>query len=533
MIAKPEYLKASKASDIPTSPGRVLYRSLEILPGALAWATILGIFAASRFGPIGASFFVIAFDIYWLFKTVFLSLHLRAGYAQMRRHLKTDWMAKLKELEIRNSKLEISQWSDIHHLIILPFYQEPYEVLRHALQAILANTYPKDRMMVVLGVEERAGPPARAIADRIQAEYGARFSRFLVAVHPQNIAGELAGKGSNETYAARRAKAELVDPSAVPYERVIVSSFDIDTVVPPQYFAILTYHYLTVSKPLHSSYQPIPVYSNNIWDAPAFSRVVAVSGTFWQTMQQSRPERLTTFSSHSMPFKSLVEMDYWHTRNVSEDSRIFWKFLLFADGDWRVQPLYYPVYMDANVAPTLWQTAKNVYKQQRRWGWGVENVPYLLFGFLHNPKMPLRRKLYFAFNQLEGFWSWATNALIIFFLGWLPILIGSDQFNTTLLAYNLPKLTRWIMTLAMVGLVTSAYISTRLLPPRPPGHPVRKYAWMVLQWAMLPLTITIFGALPGLEAQTRLLLGRYMGFWVTPKYREQKPAFKAQPQLTD
>ena len=526
MAAKADYLKAGKASDIPTAGGRALYRAFEILPGALAWITIGGIFAASRFAPVWASFFVIAFDIYWLLKTVFLSFHLRAGFRKMQEHLKTDWLAKLRQSangkaqSVNNDlRLTLSDWQEIYHLIILPFYREPHEVLRHGLEAIAANTYPKDRMMVVLGVEERAGPDALAVARRLEAEFGARFAKFLVALHPADLPSELAGKGSNETFAARKAKAELIDAADIPYERVIVSAFDSDTVAPPDYFAILTYHYLTAAKPLRSSFQPIPVYNNNIWDAPAFSRVVAVSGTFWQTMQQARPERLATFSSHSMPFKALAEMDFWPTNLVSEDSRIFWQSLLFYDGDYRVVPLYYPVYMDANVAPTLTKTAEHVYKQQRRWGWGIENVPYILFGFLNNKKIPLRRRFYFSFNQLEGFWSWATNAFIIFLLGWLPILIGSNEFNTTLLAYNLPKLTRWIMGLAMVGLVTSAYISTRLLPSRPPGRPVRAYLWMILQWALLPVTILTFGSLPGLEAQTRLMFGRYMGFWVTPKFR--------------
>ena len=536
MIVKSAYLKAARAADIPTPSGRTVYRALEILPGALAWATILGIFAASRFAPAAASFFIIAFDLYWLFKTVFLSVHLRAGFRKMQEYVKTDWMAKLHELKIENSKLKISHWDDIYHLIILPFYKEPYAVLAHGLEAILANTYPKDRMLVVLGCEERAGPEARAVAERLKAAYGGRFFKFLVTVHPKDLPGELAGKGSNETWAARRAKAELVDPLGIPVERVVVSSFDIDTVVPPDYFAILTYHYLTAAHPLRSSYQPIPVYNNNIWDTPAFARVVAVSGTFWQTMQQSRPERLATFSSHSMSLPALLEMDFWPTNLVSEDSRIFWQSLLFYDGDYRVVPLYYPVYMDANVAPTAWQTAKNVYRQQRRWGWGVENVPYLLFGFLQNRAIPLRRRIYFAFNQLEGFWSWATNALIIFFLGWLPIVIGPRDFGTSVLAYNLPWLTRWIMTVAMVGLVTSAYLSWRILPPRPAGKPWRASLWMLLQWALLPLTIITLGSLPGLEAQTRLMLGCYMGFWVTPKYREKEKALvteTAQVELSD
>lgn len=540
MLSKSDYIKAGKASDIPTSSGRILYRAFEILPGTLAWITIAGIFAASRWAPTFASIFIIAFDVYWLFKTVFLSLHLRAGFNLMRRNLKTDWMAKLEGLKderqmtkasgVNFSALGVRHWSDIHHLIIRPFYKEPYEVIAHSLESIAACSYPKEKMIVVLGVEERAGPEAMALAEKIRQEFGARFFQFLVTSHPADIPGELAGKGSNETYALRQAKEKIIDVLNIPQERVIVSSLDIDTVLPTDYFAILTYSYLTAARPLRSSYQPIPVFNNNIWDAPAFSRIVAISGTFWQTIQQSRPERLATFSSHSMPLKALVEMDYWHTNIVSEDSRIFWQSLLFYDGDYRVVPLYYPVYMDANIAPTLLETAKNVYKQQRRWGWGIENVPYLLFGFVNNKKIPLRRRIYFAFNQLEGFWSWATNAIIIFFLGWLPVALGSNEFSTTLLAYNLPRLTRWIMTLSMVGLATSAYISTRLLPPRPKEKPARMRLWMILQWLLLPVTINLFGSFPGLEAQTRLLLGRYMGFWVTPKYRRNSETAEAQPR---
>ncbi|OHA09818.1 MAG: hypothetical protein A3A44_03305 [Candidatus Sungbacteria bacterium RIFCSPLOWO2_01_FULL_60_25] len=520
MLPKSIYLRAGKAADIPNRSGKFVYRLLELAPGLLSWATIIGIFIASRFTPVLASFFVIAFDIYWLFKTVFLSLHLRAGHRKMREHLAIDWMIKLRELDPKtfHPELKTKNWKDIYHLVIRPFYRESYEVICAGLDSMLASSYPKDRMILVLGVEERAGPEARAIAERIRREYGEKFFRIMVAVHPGDIPGELAGKGANETWAARRAKEELIDPLGIPSERVIVSSLDIDTVVLRDYFAIVTYHYLTAAKPLRSSYQPIPVYNNNIWDTPSFARVVAVSGTFWQTMQQARPERLATFSSHSMPLRALVEQNFWQTNIVSEDSRIFWSSLLFYDGDYRAIPLYYPVYLDANVGPNVWETAKNVYKQQRRWGWGVENVPYLLYGFSQNRNIPRRRKWYYAFNQLEGFWSWGTNAFIIFFLGWLPIWLGSSAFGSTLLAYNLPRFTRWIMTASMIGIVTSAVIATRMLPPRPAGKPARMYLWMALQWLLMPLTIIFFGSVPGLEAQTRLLFGRYMGFWVTPKF---------------
>ena len=236
-------------------------------------------------------------------------------------------------------------------------------------------------------------------------------------------------------------------------------------------------------------------------------------------MQQARPERLTTFSSHSMSFKSLVEVDFWQTNIVSEDSRIFWNSLLRFNGDYRVIPLFYPVSMDANLASTFTNTAKNVYRQQRRWTWGVENIPYILFGFLKNKYIPLKQKLHIIFVQLEGFWSLATNPLLIFLLGWLPLILGGQEFNTAIIAYNLPRITRTLMTIAMLGLIGSAIISIKLLPPRTKEKPRFWWASMTLQWLLIPITIIFFGSIPGLDAQIRLMLGKYMGFWVTPKHR--------------
>jgi hypothetical protein len=177
--------------------------------------------------------------------------------------------------------------------------------------------------------------------------------------------------------------------------------------------------------------------------------------------------------------------------------------------------------MDANMAPTFWGTMKNIYKQQRRWGWGVENIPYMLEGFSKDKTIPGAKKRYWAFNSIEGFHSWATNALIIFALGWLPLALGGRHFGHSILSYNLPHITRFIVTLSMVGVASSAILSVMLLPKKPGGLGITDYLIFVLQWALMPFTLIIFGAFPGLEAQTRLMLGgKYkLGFWVTPKGR--------------
>jgi len=58
------------------------------------------------------------------------------------------------------------------------------------------------------------------------------------------------------------------------------------------------------------------------------------------------------------------------------------------------------------------------------------------------------------------------------------------------------------------------------LPPRPAGTRVHAYFTMLIQWALLPITLIIFGSIPAIDAQTRLMLGKYLGFHVTAKMRK-------------
>ncbi|MFH1347036.1 MAG: glycosyltransferase family 2 protein [Spirochaetota bacterium] len=500
-------------------------RFFEILPGALAWITIILMFLLSWLTPVWVAIFIILFDIYWLLKTVYLSIHLRTSFKKIRGNLKINWLERLRTITINNDNKIKGQWSDIYHLIILPMYKEQYEVVRESFDALAKTNYPKDKIIVVLAPEERAGEKTRETAEKIENEFNDKFFKFLTIFHPADLPDEIIGKGSNQNWAAKETKKLIIDPLKIPYENILLSVFDVDTQVPFDYFGRLTYVFLTCKNPQRSSFQPVPLFLNNIFQAPALARVIAFSSTFWHMIQQSRSECQTTFSSHSMPFKAIVEIGFWHKNVVSEDSRIFWQCYLHYGGDWRVEPLYYPISMDANVASTFWETMINQYKQQRRWGWGCENIPYFLEGFRKDSagekRISAGKKLYWTFNILENFHSWATNTLMIFALGWLPLYLGGANFNFTLLSYNLPQVTKFIMTLAMVGVVSSAILSIILLPPKPKWFEKRHYIFYVFQWFLMPVTLILFGAIPGLEAQTRMMLGGKfrLGFWITPKHR--------------
>ena len=124
-----------------------------------------------------------------------------------------------------------------------------------------------------------------------------------------------------------------------------------------------------------------------------------------------------------------------------------------------------------------------------------------------------------ALECIEGHWSWAVAPIIIFLAGWLPLFLGGQAFSSTLVSYNLPLFTSRLLTLAMLGLVLSAFISIQILSPTRPEYGRWKMAMTALQWALFPFTMIFFTAFPALDAQLRLLVGRYMGFWTTPKFR--------------
>ncbi|TSC73157.1 MAG: hypothetical protein G01um101438_180 [Parcubacteria group bacterium Gr01-1014_38] len=559
----------------------LLRRTLESIPGLLVWGTLVGLTVLAFTQPLLVAVFLIFYDFYWLVRALHVATNLIASYRTLRRMRGTDWIARLQllddprralevvdarirdverqvaetsgserqrsgktlrqELLFRNDLLrlrrpddqwptDVPRWTDILHVVILPTYKEPLLLLTQSLDALAAAIYPKERLWVIVALEERAGEHAAVVQRALEARYKNTFGRFLTTVHPDGIPGERQVKSANASYAARVVQ-QLLDAGGIPYEQVLISNFDADTVPSPEYFGVLTYTYLVTADRLRCSYQPLPLYHNNIWEAPAFTRVISTNSTFWILIQFARSERMVTYSSHAMPFRALVDAGFWDPTVVSEDSRIFWQAYVHYQGAYRTVPMDATVSMDVTCAPTLVQTFINQYKQKRRWAWGIENFPFIAKAFLQRSAIPVRERFLRAGAMLEAWHSWATAALILAFLGWIPVLFGNVEFQRTVLAFNLPRVTRTLLTIGMVGLILNATLSLLLLPPAPPGTPRRRYLWMVFQWVLTPIITSVLGALPAVDAQTRLLLGTYLGFWVTPKVRVEPMRVRA-PLLT-
>lgn len=483
---------------------------MEVIPGLLIWLTFIFGILFSFIQPLWVIYFIILFDLFWVLRLLYFIFFLLSSWKKYRHDTRVDWMSRLRELP---------GWERNYHLIFFPTYGEPLEVLENTFSELSRVNYPLDKVIVVLGGEARKKEDFLEKARIIEEKYGDKFYKFMYTVH-ELMPDEIPGKGSNLNYMGRRAK-KWIDEQGIDYENIIVSSFDVDTVTHPNYFANLAYLYMTVPDPTHASYQPVALFGNNIWDAHSIVRISAFGTTFWLLSELARPDRLWTFASHSMSFKMLTDVGFWQKDIVTEDTRIFLQGLMRYSGDYRVVPIHLPVSMDAVTGENVWEASKNLYKQQRRWAWGVEHISYLFSNFRRDKKIPFRTKVKFMWNHIEGMYTWAVAPVLIFVLGYLPLIVGEGIAESQALFQNAPYTLEMLMRIAMVGMFISAILSLTMLPPKPKKQPRHKYLIMLLQWLLLPISFVAFGSLPAIDAQTRLMLGGdwRLGFNVTQKKR--------------
>jgi len=533
---------------------RTQQRIFEILPGAVSWSIILGMAGLSFLKPLAAAVIVIAFDLYWLLRLLYMTLFLILSYFRLSSEKKTDWMERvrgidnideylgeikkdqsgtgkedrlslsehIKDIEVLKRSLQKHPSSnDVYHAVIIPVAKETRDIVEPGIKSIAEGSFPTERIIVILALEERAGKDVSEGVMEIADKYKGKFLNLIVAVHPDSVPGEARVKGANTSFAAARA-AEYLKEKNIPFKNVVASCFDADTVVTRDYFAGLTYYFLSCPDRERASFQPIPVYNNNIWDAPGITRVLETGSSFFQLIESTNSEKLVTFSSHSMSFKALVEVGYWPVDMISDDSAIFWKAFVHYNGDYRVVPMYITLSMDAVVADTWWQTVVNVYKQRRRWAWGVENFPIVMRAFIKSRKIGLYDKFRYTFKLFEGHIAWTTWAFLLTFIGWLPAVFAGREFSHSVLYYTAPRISGMIFHLASLSMAASIVLSLCLLPPKKEKHSVLKRIGYAFEWLLVPFTIVFLSALPALDAQTRLMMGKYMTFWVTDKGRVDK-----------
>ena len=509
------------------------YRLFEILPAVLTYLVLLSPIILGLLSPKLAAYFVIAYLLIWFFRSIGLDLRSLQGWRQLNEHKKLPWRQLNDDLEkLKSTVPHPPKWharnlarvekyigvqrtkpSELYHAIVIAFYNETRDVVEPTIQSVLDSDYDPKKMILFMAYEERGGDEVEKMAKALAKDYGHKFHYAEAVKHPKDLPGEVAGKGGNITYAGRRLQ-KYVEKEGLDPMKVLVTTLDSDNRPDKQYFGALTYTYCSTEEPRFASYQPIPMFLNNIWDAPAPMRVIATGNSFWNVILSVRPHMLRNFSSHAQALGSLIDTDFWSVRTIVEDGHQYWRTWFRYDGRHEVYPIYVPIYQDAVLTESYRKTLKMQFVQVRRWAWGASDIAYFANqAFFKVNNIPLHKKIAKGWRLLEGHLSWSTAPLLLLLSAYPPFLFHTSSY----IGNQLPQVASRLQQLAMVGILISLYLSMRSLPPKPARYKRRRNLWMILQWVYLIPTTLIYSAGAAIYSQTRLALGKYLGFVVTEK----------------
>lgn len=532
--------------EIPLGKRKPLYRFFEILPAVLSYSIIIAPIALSLINPLLGALFVVLFLITWLVKAVGIAFRTIQGFRTMQKAKINDWQSQLNDLEHIDesiSKLksksnlsskesehykklcevaarEEEQYkpSQIFNAVIVATYNESRDVLEPTIKSIIESNYDvKNNIIFILAYEERGGAEVKRQAQQLIKEYGNEFNLAFAVEHPKNIPNEVVGKGGNITHAGRFLK-DLIEEKDIDPNRVIVTTLDSDNRPHKNYFAALTYSFSTESNSYYKAFQPIAMFTNNIWDVPAPMRVIATGNSFWTIINSRRPHMLRNFASHSQGLAPLIDMDFWSVRTIVEDGHQYWRSYFKFDGNYEVVPITLPIYQDAVLSDTLPKTLKAQFIQVRRWAYGASDIAYVATrGLRKGRTVPLGDYISKLLRLIDSHISWATVAIIASLGAWAPLFFGKDS-DKSIIAHQLPVMASWAQRLATIGLLISIFLAWKLLPPRPSRYKKHRSIFMVLQWVYMPVTSILYGSFAAFYSQTRLLLGKYFAkFDVTKK----------------
>ena len=483
-----------------------VHRFLEILPGTFSWTLILFPLWGSFWIPHYVAYYIILFDIFWFYKSGALAVSSIISHLKLRASEKYDWLGDAKKLK---------GYKKIHHLVIVPTYKEPLHTLVRGVDSLVKQDFDRKQISVVLAFEDREGKDAREKAKVLSAKYKKYFANLIVTFHP-DIAREVKGKSSNQAYAVKIAKKELIGKQKRDIKMITVTSKDADGELSSKYFSCLTYNFLTSGRRYLAFWQPVVLFYANIWRVPAPIRVMSSLSSVWQTALNSRADRLVNYSIYSTSMKLLDDVGYWDVNVIPEDFRIFFKSFFAKDGKVDVEPIFLPAITDAAESTSYFKSLVNLYEQEKRWAWGVSDDAYFIKRWLTYTHIPFWQRTIRVIKVLEDHFLWPVNWFAITLGATIPVLLN-PVFAQTVMGQNLPRISFGILTTCWIFLGIVLIVDLRQRPKRAEHATLFKKLTMPIEFILMPVVTLIFTALPGIDAHTRLMLGKYLEYRVTEK----------------
>ena len=355
---------------------RWLDRLLEMVPGLISWAIIIGPIWLSFSYPWLVAYFVLSFDFYWVCRAIWFAGAVIVAFGRIREVLAADWpggagrprrprrptppapgaarggvrrreqppsesspprLERRGAMERRAMRRELAELDRARA-------RRPRRACRRSITSTSPSSRPTPSRSRSCGITVRALADADWPSDRkivaiitretdeggianvkaLQAEFGDRFRELVHILDPLEP-GIVVGKSSAMAWGGRWLYRLLVRERGMDPRLILVTDLDADYRVHPQYFNYLTWVHLTDPNRETQLYQPIPYFHNNIWEAPLLLRLFAAILTQLQMWRSVLPEKLQSFGSYSTTLHMVHEVGYWATDAIPEDSRFYWK----------------------------------------------------------------------------------------------------------------------------------------------------------------------------------------------------------------
>jgi hypothetical protein len=489
-----------------------MMRVLQGLPGLMAIILIGILLSGYGLFPTQLAVALLAFDLFWLWKSWTVMIHAVKGYRMIRENETRDWRAEYDAAQF----LRAVPWEDVRHVVIIPNYKESPEKLRATLTAMAAAEGARECVIPVLAMEE-AEPDSQAKGDALYYEFRDHFAEMFVTSHPIGLKGEIRGKSSNQAWAVRRVVEELVDHRGYDMDAMTVTSCDADTIFPRPYFSALTFYFATDPRRYRRFWQAPIFFYNNIWQVPAPLRVPNALAGLVHLARLSRQRRvLFSQSTYTLSMRMAHDVGYWDTDIIPEDWHMFLKCYYHFSGTVEVQPIHLMLGNDGALSRTPKETAINHYQQVRRWAWGASDVPYVFNQAAMHPEIPFGRRFLRCWYVLENHILWSTQWFYITLGGFIPIVLARS-FGVEVMPDWFSMLARIILTPCLAFYIILIILDHKLRPAPPKSvTPYVRVASMV-HWILLPPVSFFASCLPALDSQIRLLFNRRMEYRVTEK----------------
>ena len=525
------------------------YRFFEILPGLVSYGGVILLFVLSYVSPIIGAIYLLLIISTTLVKAIGVAYQTWVGFQTIKMAEGVNWRERCEDLDepheayerlhnrqstaynfgehIANlrrissdgeAKQNYLKPKEIYHAVIMAAYNEGIEVMKPSIEAVRDTTFPNERIIFVLGYEERGGEEIEKNAKELQKMFKGVFKDFIIVKHKDGMRGEIVGKGPNISNAGEELS-RYIERKRINREKVVVSTIDSDNRMHEKYLDAVAYEFCSREREARQrrSYQPVCIFTNNIWDAVAPMRVIAVSNSFFNVIQSMRPHILWNFASHSQPLAAIEDMGYWSRRTIVEDGHQYWRSYFYFKGDYDTVAIRIPIYQDAVMDETVIKTLKAQFVQLRRWAYGASDIAYvgnLLFD--KKREVPFWKTFVKFVRLFDSHVTRTMIAPIVAFGGWVPMIMNLSARGMAV--FNLPMVVSAVQTAASIGLIVTVLVSLRMLPERPERYKKTKKVWMVVQWILAPIVALVYSSASAYYAQTRLLTGRYMEkFDVTKK----------------